>query len=144
MVLTFRGTAHPAPGLSEPDVANLSAAEIATTDLTGKPLLFEHSAGHKVGLCQASWEGRDGSLRVQGIVNDPAVERSMRAGKHQGLSLGTDVVQDLSGNSLYKGQAELSVCDEPRRPFCYVDTIDGKDTRRRRRFSAGEPCPANH
>ena len=144
MVLTFRGTAHPPPGLSEPDVANLSAAEIATTDLTGKPLLFEHSSGHKVGVCHASWEGTDGSLRVQAVVDDPATERSMRAGKHQGLSLGTDVVQDVSGKPLYKGQVELSVCDQPRRPMCYVDNIDGADTRRRRRFSAGKHFPAKH
>ena len=141
MLLTFRGTAHPPPGLSEPDVANLSAAEIATTDLTGKPLLFEHSSGHTVGVCQASWEGRDGSLRVQGVVKDVAIERSMRAGKNQGLSLGTDVVTDTTGKPLYKGQMELSVCNEPRRPLCYVDNIDGRDTRTRRRFSGGARPP---
>jgi len=148
MVLAFRGTAHPPPGVSDADVANLSAAEVGLTDLGrngGLPLLYEHNAGRKVGYCQASWEGRNGELRVAGVVTDPQVERSIRNGSNQGLSLGTDVVQDTSGRSLYKEQQELSVCNEPRRPGCYIDTIDGRNTRISKRFSAGAPrnLPAN-
>jgi hypothetical protein len=140
MVLQFRGVAHPPPGVSEPDIANLSAAEIGLTDLGSKggaPLLFEHNATHKVGHCLASWEGRNGELRVAGIVDDPKIERSIRNGSNQGLSLGTDVIQDTEGNALYKSQQELSICAEPRRSGCWIDTIDGKRTRQNRRFSTG-------
>jgi hypothetical protein len=127
--------------LSADDVANLSAAEIGLTNLGrkgGAPLLFEHDQRRKIGHCLASWEGKDGELRVAGVVSDPAVERSIRNGSNQGLSLGTDVVQDGSGTALYKEQQELSVCAEPRRPRCYIDTVDGKQVRHRRLFSAGD------
>jgi len=127
--------------MSDPDLANLSAAEVGLTDLGrngGLPLLHEHDTGKKIGYCQASWEGRNGELRVAGVVTDPQMERSIRNGNNQGLSLGTDVVQDTSGRPLYKEQQELSVCNEPRRPGCYIDTVDGKNTRKSRRFSAGD------
>ena len=140
MVLHFRGCAHPPPGVSDPDVANLSAAEIGLTNLGrkgGAPLLFEHNPKQKVGKCLASWEGKNGELRVAGVVNDPEIERKIRNGSAQGLSLGTDVVQDVHGNALYKEQQELSICAEPRRPRCYVDTIDGKQVRRSQNFSKG-------
>lgn len=143
MVLHFRGVAHPPPGASDPDIANLSAAEIGLTNLDGKPLLLEHDAGHKVGRCLASWEGSNGELRVAGVVDDADLERSMRGGKNHGLSLGTDVISDVEGNTLYKDQQELSVCDEPRRPNCYIDTLDGKSVRSKRRFSAGA-LPLTH
>lgn len=147
MVLSFRGTAHPPPGASDPDVANLSAAEIGLTNLGrngGAPLLFEHDQVQKIGHCLASWEGRNGELRVAGVVNDPVIERSIRNGVNQGLSLGTDVVQDTYGNALYKEQQELSVCAEPRRPSCFIDTIDGKQVRARRRFSSGKSSAKHH
>lgn len=149
MVLAFRGTAHPAPGLSAPDVANLSAAELSLTDLGrrgGVPLLFEHNSRDKIGRCEASWEGANGELRVAGIITDPRVETAVRNGKHHGLSLGTDVVQDMRGKALYKDQQELSICNEPRRPGCYIDTVDGKVVRTRRKHSSAfarySPCIA--
>ena len=126
--------------MADPDVANLSAAEGAVTDLGkngGVPLLFEHNNTKKVGYCQASWEGPNGELRVAGVVTDPNIERYIRNGTNQGLSLGTDVVQDTSGRALYKEQQELSVCNEPRRPGCYIDTVDGINVRNSRRFSSG-------
>ena len=143
MVLHFRGTAHPPPGVSEPDVANLSAAELSLTDLGksgGVPLLYEHNAHDRVGRCQASWEGPNGELRVSGVIDDPRIEKSVKSGRTQGLSLGTDVVQDENGRALFKDQQELSVCGEPRRPGCYIDTVDGKTVRSKRRFSAGVPA----
>ena len=139
MVLEFRGTCHPPPGVSDPDVANLNAAELSLTNLEGTPLLFEHNSGRKIGHCLASWEGRNGELRVAGVVNDPQIETQMRRGSNHGLSLGTDVVQDPNGNALYKAQQELSVCHEPRRPRCYIDTLDGKNVRKSHKFSAGAP-----
>ena len=136
-MLSFRGTAHPPAGVSDADVANLSTAEIATTSLAGKPLLYEHNSGVRVGRCDASWEGRNGELRVAGTVTDSRIAADMRRGKTVGLSLGTDVVQDQHGTALYKQQAELSVCADPRRPDCFVDVIDGRRVRTRRRHSAG-------
>lgn len=140
MPLAFRGTAHPPPGWSGPDIANLSAAEIALTDMGkhgGAPLLFEHKAGQRIGTVHTSWEGPHGELRVAGTIHDPTTERSVRSGSNRGLSLGTDVIQDTTGHALFKEQQELSVCAEPRRPACYIDTIDGRRVRTTRKFSAG-------
>ncbi len=139
MVLAFRGTAHPPPGHADPDVANLTSAEISVTDVGkrgGIPLLFEHNGRDKIGRCEASWMGRNGELRVSGVITDPRVESQVRSGKNQGLSLGTDVIQDTGGKALYKEQQELSVCGEPRRPGCYIDTVDGKQIRNSKRFSS--------
>jgi hypothetical protein len=142
MVLQFRGTAHPPPGVSDPDIANLNAAELSITDLGrngGLPLLFEHQSSRQIGYCQASWEGRNGELRVSGVVTDPTMERNIRSGNNQGLSLGTDVIHDVNScRSLYKEQQELSVCSKPRRPGCYIDTIDGVSIRTNRKFSSGK------
>lgn len=146
MVLHFRGTCHPPPGVSDPDIANLSAAELSLTDLGkggGTVLLYEHNARDRIGRCNASWEGPNGELRVSGTITDARVEQSVRNGKNNGLSLGTDVVQDSQGTALYKSQQELSICSEPRRPGCYIDVVDGNSVRRSRRFSAGEPPPLN-
>ncbi len=144
MVLAFRGTAHPPPGMSDPDIANLSAAELSLTDLGrrgGVPLLFEHNSRDRIGRCEASWEGPNGELRVAGVINDARVEAQVRQGRNHGLSLGTDVVQDTRGRALYKEQQELSICNEPRRPGCYIDTVDGKSVRSRRRHSASGAAP---
>ena len=138
MVLHFRGCAHPPPGHSDYDIANLSAAEISTTDLGrngGTPLLLEHDSGKVVGRCDASWEGPKGELRVAGIITDARTESDVRSGRHRGLSLGTDVIQDEFGTPLYKGQAELSVCHEPRRRGSYIDTVDGQAVHTKRHFS---------
>lgn len=81
--------------------------------------------------------GTNGELRVSGVITDPRVEQQVRSGKNHGLSLGTDVIQDTCGMAIYKEQQELSVCSEPRRPGCYIDTLDGKAVRNTRRFSSG-------
>ena len=147
MVLSFRGTAHPAPGVSDPDIANLEAAEIALTDLGrrgGTQILYEHNSRDKIGRCDASWEGPNGELRVSGTITDARVEASIRNGRTQGLSLGTDVVSDVNGNALYKSQQELSVCTEPRRRGCYIDVVDGKNVRKRSNASKGVPRYPQH
>ena len=141
MPLAFRGTAHPAPGVADADIANLGAAEIALTDLGrkgGTQILYEHNSRDRIGRCDASWEGPNGELRVSGTITDPRVEQSIRNGMTQGLSLGTDVVSDSTGNALYKSQQELSVCTEPRRPGCYIDVVDGRQVRKRRNASLGK------
>ena len=126
--MQFRGVAHPRPGASDPDVANLTAAEIETSDesLRGKPICVEHNMDKVVGRCLAAWPGSKGELRVAGSIHDAATEAQLRNGSMLGLSLSTDGFSDNSGNTVFKNQRELSVCKTPWRPGCYIDTIDGK------------------
>ena len=56
----------------------------------------------------------------------------------RGLSLGSDFIGDVDGNVLYRGQAELSVCEEGRRAGTWIDTINGKAVYRRRNASASK------
>lgn len=146
MPLHFRGVAHPPPargGGARANVADLNAAEISCTNLGrkgGTPLLVEHDSGAQVGKVVASWEGRDGSLRVAGVVNEPSVAGEVRAGRLRGLSLGTGVVLDGNGDALIRSQDELSLCVEPRRGGCYVDTVDGKRVHHTERASASGAC----
>ena len=113
----IRGVAHPAPGRgggrSHP--ADLTAAEIQTTNIAGAPLLNEHERGARVGTCLTSWEGKRGELRIAANVHCPSMQKQIANGSMRGLSLGTDLVSDTSGKVLYRGQAELSVCEAGRR-----------------------------
>lgn len=155
MPLTFSGVAHPPPQKTRDSIADLSRAEIATTQMgkgNGTDLLLEHDHGARVGTIHASWEGRNGELRVLGVVNNPEVESAVRKGTLRGLSLGTGVVSDTRGNAIMRTQDEvrlptvkragpspfltylplssqLSLCEEPRRGGCFVDSIDGASVR---------------
>ena len=125
--IQIRGTAHPPPpraGRHNP--ADLSRAEIASTNISGRPLLNEHDSGARVGTCLASWQGTDGSLRIAANVEDPEAIRQVRAGELRGLSLGTDMILGEGGDVLFRNQAELSVCEEGRRPGTWIDSIDGR------------------
>lgn len=140
MVLSICGTAHPPPRGSRQHVADLNGAEIGTTQLAGAPLLEEHTRGQRIGTCLASWERRDGSLRVTANVHDEDMARRIRSGEMRGLSLGTDMVSEPGGKILYKGQAELSVCAEGRRDNTWIDTINGETVHRRYNASMGGLC----
>ena len=132
MPLSFRGTAHGPPARKRDDVADLSAAEIATTQMGlhgGTDLLVEHDHNSCVGTVHTSWEGRDGSLRVAGVVRDPKAIALVQAGRMRGLSLGTELHQTTDGQTLLRTQDELSLCARPRRGGCYIDTIDGQSVR---------------
>ena len=61
----------------------------------------------------------------------------------QGLSLGTEVIKDIDGRAVGKQQRELSVVQEPRRPFCYIDVIDGKSVKSIHNHSAGAIAKSN-
>jgi len=125
MVLEIRGTAHPPPprgGRGGP--ADLSAAEIASTNMAGAPLLNEHNPNERVGTCLASWQGTDGSLRLAARVDDPAAERAVRSGHLRGLSLGTDLIMDEGGDVLFRGQQECSMCAEGKRDGTWVSHIN--------------------
>jgi hypothetical protein len=132
MPLEFRGVAHPPPGKKRGNIADLNRAEISTTNMGkgyGTDVLVEHDHGSRVGNVTASWEGRNGELRVAGTISDPKAEQLVRAGKLRGLSLGTGVIQTATGTPLMRTQDELSICDAPRRGGCYIDTIDGASVR---------------
>ena len=142
MVLNFIGTAHPPPGPTPQHDADLTRAEIATTNLGlrgGTEVLVEHDArGGAVGRVTSSWEGRDGSLRVSGVIHDDDAARAVRKGSMRGLSLGTAVTSDAeTGRTLIKAHEELSVCGAPRRPGCYIDKVDGRTVGRKQQFSRG-------
>jgi hypothetical protein len=126
--IEIRGTAHPPPPKDgrRKCAADLNAAEIASTNISGRPLLNEHDHNAQVGTCLASWKGTDGSLRIAARVEDKEVAKQVKDGKLRGLSLGTDMVMDETGSILYRGQAELSVCAEGRRSGTWIDTINGK------------------
>ena len=132
MPLAFRGVAHPPPGKKRGNIADLDRAEISTTNMgkgAGTDVLVEHDHASRVGKVDASWEGRNGELRVAGTINDPKAEALVRAGKLRGLSLGTGVIQNAAGTPLMRTQDELSICDAPRRGGCFIDTIDGASVR---------------
>lgn len=142
MVLQVRGVAHPPPGTNgRTDKADLSAAEIATTNIAGRPLLNEHNSKDRVGTCLASWEGADGSLRIAANVETPEAIAQVRNGQLRGLSLGTDMCLDETGDVLFRGQTELSLCAEGRRDGTWVDTINGKTVHRHSTFSKQKSAP---
>ena len=142
MVLNFIGTAHPPPGRQPAHDADLSRAEIASTNLGrrgGTEVLVEHDASAGVvGRVTSSWEGRDGSLRVSGVIHDDGAAQAVRKGSMRGLSLGTAVTSDAeTGKPLLRTHEELSVCAAPRRAGCFIDEVDGRRVRRQDRFSKG-------
>jgi len=145
--LSFRGVAHPPPRRDgkRSNIADLSAAEIHELEKSntrnlgfggGTDVLVEHDHSARVGRVDASWAGRNGELRVAGTISDATAIAQVRAGKLRGLSLGTGVTQDASGNALMRTQDELSICDAPRRGGCFIDTLDGASVRAVSCFSA--------
>ena len=135
--IQIRGIAHPPPPRNggRSNRADLSRAEIASTNIAGRPLLNEHDSNERVGTCLASWQGSDGSLRIAANVEEPSAIRQVRDGTLRGLSLGTDMVLNEGGDVLYRNQAELSVCAEGRRSGTWIDTIDGHTVRQVECFS---------
>ena len=138
--LRFRGVAHPPPAKSgkRNNIADLSAAEIHELEKvpsrnlgagTGTDVLVEHDHASRVGSVTGSWQGRGGELRVSGEIRDPKAIELVRSGQLRGLSLGTGVTQNSTGQALMRTQDELSICDAPRRGGCYIDTIDGMSVR---------------
>ena len=137
MSLAIRGVAHPPPPRrgGRSNKADLTGAEIDATNLAGKPLLCEHDHGDRVGTVLASWKGSDGSLRIAANVEEPQAIAQVKKGELRGLSLGTAMTLDTQGNVAYRGQEELSICEEGKRPGTWIDTIDGRAVRQVECFS---------
>ena len=137
MPLPIRGVAHPPPPRrgGRSNKADLTSAEIHCTNLAGKPLLYEHDHGDRVGTVLASWKGRDGSLRIAANVEDADAIAQVKKGDLRGLSLGTGMTLDPDGNVAYRGQDELSICTEGKRPGTWIDTINGQIVRQVECFS---------
>ena len=91
------------------------------------PVLVEHQ-GDPVGRILASYPGRDGTLKVAGTIHDPAVIESVRRGEMRGLSLRTQVMSSDAApdRPLMRSIEEVSVCGQPRRPGCWVESINDK------------------
>ena len=130
MTLTFRGVAHGPGTLNRKHHADLSSGElagIAQGGLNGLPLHIEHeTASDAIGSVLTSYMGPRGELRVMGMVNDPKTAERVESGELRGLSLGTDCVQDMDGNTLSRTQQELSLCKEGRRTGTWITHIGGK------------------
>ena len=147
--LAIRGVAHPPPSRAgRGNSADLSRAEIQGTDLAGKPLLNEHDASERVGTVLASWEGPRGELRIAANVENAAAQQQVRDGTLRGLSLGTDMILGMDGQVAYRGQAELSVCAEGKRPGTWVDNVGGQVVHAVETFSSRNesesPTPAKN
>ena len=80
-------------GASRPDPrgrktpADLSSAEIGAANLGkngGLPLLVEHEHTARAGRVLASWEGRNGELRVAGVVDCPKLRATCARGRCAG------------------------------------------------------------
>lgn len=129
--LSIRGVAHPPPPRNGGRVnrADLTRAEIDSTNLQGKRLLREHDHGDEVGTVLASWRGRDGSLRIAANVDDPGAIEQVKKGEMRGLSLGTSMILAEDGSVAFRGQDELSICEEGKRPGTWIDTMDGRPVR---------------
>lgn len=139
-MVRFVGTAHSAPGECKEHVANMSSAEIDSTNLgtagrgrTNVPVLIEHS-GNPVGLVEASWINARGEMRVAANVSNERAIRGLKDGTMRGLSLGMATL-DGNGGSTVRSVEELSLCRQPARPHCYVTHIEGKKVTSRHEFS---------
>ena len=146
MVATFKGIAHPPPRRDgkRNNIADLSRAEIITANMGrrgGTQMLVEHDHSNgQVGRVLASWEGPNGELRVQGVIDNPDAERAMRSGAMRELSLGTSVHSEADGNVLMRTNDELSLCERAARPGCIVTDIDNKRVGSTQHFSRkGKP-----
>ena len=129
--LAIRGVAHPPPPRrgGRANRADLTRAEISSTNLQGKKLLREHDHDDEVGTVLASWQGRDGSLRIAANVHDPVAIEQVKGGEMRGLSLGTSMILAADGSVAYRGQDELSICEEGKRAGTWIDTMDGMSCR---------------
>jgi len=125
--LSIRDVAHPPPPRrgGRANRADLTRAEIDSTNLGGKKLLREHDHGDQVGTVLASWQGRDGSLRIAATVEDASAIEQVKRGEMRGLSLGTSMILAEDGSVAFRGQDELSICEEGKRPGTWIDTMNG-------------------
>jgi len=133
--LRIVGRIHPpaaSSGLQEPD--DLTAAEIKMYSSCGLntasdasvplPILIEHEGG-AVGSVLSSWQASDGSLKMAASIKDPEAKRMVQNGQMRGLSIGSSLHHKGSSadDKLLQTLDEVSVCEKPRRPGCWIESI---------------------
>jgi len=143
--MEFKGVAQNPPRRDgkRDHAADMSRAEISCTQLGDShlPVLIEHDReGGAVGVVTSSWKGIDGSLRVSGRISDSKAQAAVRDGSMRGLSLGTGVTTD--GINTLRTHDELSLCETPRRPGCYISEIDNQVVREVHCFAESMPLPS--
>lgn len=132
--MRIEGTIHPpAPvggSAARKEIDDLTDAEMRVINLGHKtPVWIEHEAEHgDVGRVTASWRDDRGRMRMAAQITDSNAEEMIRSGQMRGLSIGSTVHhragRPLDGR-LNHTFNEVSITEEPRRPGCYIDEIDG-------------------
>ena len=61
----------------------------------------------------------------------------------RGLSLGTSMILDEDGSVAFRGQDELSICEEGKRPGTWIDTMTGVPCQAVECFSKSRAGAAN-
>ena len=128
--LVFRGVAHPPAKKSRDWHADLNAGELLTAQgerLNGLPVHVEHDTNAPaVGNVLAAYQGPRGELKVVATVDDAQVAARVKDGSLRGLSLGTECIQDMDGNTLSRSQREVSLCEEGRRAGTWITHINDR------------------
>jgi len=75
-----------------------------------------------------------------GQISDADTARRVSSGELRGLSLGTDCVQDIEGNTLSRKQKELSICEEGRRTGTWITHLGDKQVHEVACFSSRFPA----
>lgn len=117
---------------------DFTAEESRRMDLTGIPLRIEHSddfgGSSSVGQVEKCWDGVNGSKWIMGKINTDEkgwqakyAANGMKPDSqgytlYPGLSL-QHVHQAWPDGTTAKRPVEISICNEPRRPDCYIRAV---------------------
>lgn len=121
--------------------ADFNDAEIRATNLGNRgatnqttPVHVEHDTSQEpVGRVLASYPDKQtGAMRVAGVVDDAETAQRVRSGELRGLSLSTHMQwqrdehgrADMQQPPASRIVEECSLCVEPGRAGCYIDTVD--------------------
>lgn len=117
---------------------DFTAEEARRMNLEGVPLRIEHSASFggakKVGQVEKCWDGPNGSKWIMGKIDDDEkgwqakyARNGMKPDSrgytlYPGLSL-QHIHQAWPDGTTAKRPVEISICNQPRRPDCYIRAV---------------------